>query len=596
MTVTLYSLDPAVPPDIPALLAASAALAVSGLPFMGPIGAARVGYHKATGEFLLNPSNEALAASDLNLVVAGTKQAVLMVESEAQELPEAVMLKAVTTGHEAMCAAIESIEALAREVGRSPFVWTSHEEAPALVAAIESHAAAQLEEAYSIMDKLARQSRVKAIRESVIAALCAGEHAHLEHAVQNIYHDLESRIVRGRALAGKPRIDGRDTDTVRHITIDLDPFPRCHGSVVFTRGETQALVMATLGTEGEAQRLEDPEGDRRDEFMLHYNFPPFSVGEVGPMTGPKRREIGHGRLAKRAICAVLPKPGEFPYVLRIVSDITESNGSSSMATVCGSSLALMCAGVPIRQAVAGIAMGLIKEGEQFVVLTDILGDEDHLGDMDFKVAGTAEGVTALQMDIKIQGITSHIMEVALEKARAGRLHILGVMNQALSAPRIEVSVHAPRIITFRINPEKIRDVIGKGGSVIREITESTGATVDISDDGVVKVAAVNGDKGEAARSRIEQIACDIEVGKVYDATVVRLMEYGAFVALPNSAQGLVHVSQISEQRVENVADYLQEGQKVRVKVLEFDRQGRMRLSMRDAIAEVGSADSVDQPT
>ncbi len=581
VVATLLSCDPEVPTDIPAILGASAALAVSGIPFDGPLAAARVGY--SDGMYLLNPSSEDLKNSSLDLVVAGSEQAVLMVESEAKELSETVMLEAVMFGHLQMQVAIKAIRELAQEAGTDSWDWQPPVVNTELEAAVKNEAEQALIQAYKIAEKPQRQAQIKQIREALVAKLMTQDESIDEHELGNVFHKLEASIVRHQILAGSARIDGRDTRTVRPIDVKVGVLPSVHGSAVFTRGETQVIVVTTLGTEREAQMIEDLQGgDFRDDFMLHYNFPPYSVGEVGFMTGPKRREIGHGKLAKRALGAVIPKGDDFPYVLRVVSEVTESNGSSSMATVCGSSLSMMDAGVPLKAAVAGIAMGLIKEGEQFAVLTDILGDEDHLGDMDFKVAGTSEGVTALQMDIKISGITKEIMETALEQAKQGRLHILGVMNQTLSESRAQVSENAPQFFTMKIDPSKIRDVIGKGGAVIREITESTNTTIDIAEDGSIKIAAFSSQDSEAAKKRIEQVIGDLEIGRIYDGEVVKLMDYGAFVEVLPGKQGLVHISQVAEQRIENIHDFLEEGQKVRVKVTEIDRQGRVRLSIKEA--------------
>ncbi len=576
---TVMSLNPDVDPDIPALLGASAALAISGIPFNGPIGAARVGYRD--GEYLLNPGLETLSGSALDLVVAGTSDAVLMVESEAKILPEDVMLGAVMFGHEKMQDAIRVIRELAAEAGKPAWDWQPPEADATLGEEVAKQAEAALAEAYRVTDKAERRDKVAQVKDATVAALVTGEESRWsEEQVREALGRLEKRIVRERVLAGEPRIDGRDHRTVRPIDIEVGRLPRVHGSAIFTRGETQAIVAATLGTGRDAQIIDAIEGERKEPFMLHYNFPPYSVGETGFMGSPKRREIGHGKLARRGIQAVMPNMDEFPYVIRVVSEITESNGSSSMASVCGASLALMDAGVPTKAAVAGVAMGLVKEGERFRVLTDILGDEDHLGDMDFKVAGTADGVTALQMDIKIQGITREIMQVALEQAKEGRLHILGEMNKVLSEPRAQMSEWAPTIMTFKIDPEKIRDVIGKGGAVIRAITEETGATVDIENDGTVKIASVDGASGKEARRRIELITADVEVGRVYEGRVARLMDFGAFVTILPGRDGLVHISQISNERVEKVSDKLSEGDIVKVKVLEVDRQGRVRLSMK----------------
>ncbi len=576
---TVLSVDPEVDPDIPALIGASAAVAVSGIPFNGPIGAARVGY--VDGNFVLNPTASQLAQSKLDLVVAGTKQAVLMVESEAKELPEKVMLDAVMFGHEQFQAAIGCIEALAAEAGAPAWEWSAPEENAALAQRVKQLAEQDLGDAYLVVDKLQRRDRVKEIRESVIAELCQGEEPDYTSAeASDAFSSLEKSIVRGRIVGGEKRIDGRDRADVREIRTRVGVMPRTHGSALFTRGETQALVVTTLGTGRDAQIIDAIEGERRDPFMLHYNFPPYCVGETGRMLGPKRREIGHGRLARRGIQAVLPDMNEFPYVIRVVSEITESNGSSSMASVCGTSMSLMDAGVPVRAAVAGIAMGLIKEPDSHVVLSDIMGDEDHLGDMDFMVAGTGEGVTALQMDIKIDGITREIMDQALEQAKQGRLHILEKMAETIAAPRDDMSEYAPRILTLQINPEKIRDVIGKGGATIRAITEETGTTIDISDDGTVKIASVDNAAAQEAKGRIEQITADVEVGMIYEGRVAKLMDFGAFVNILPGKDGLVHISQISNERVEKVSDKLSEGDRVRVKVLEVDKQGRIRLSMK----------------
>jgi len=577
---TVKSLNPAVNPEVPAMLGASAALAVSGVPFNGPIGAARVGYKN--GEYLLNPPVIGLGLdSDLDLVVAGTEQAVLMVESEARGLPEAVMLNAVLFGHERMQVAIHAIKELAAEAGKPPLAWTPVPEDLALAAAVKDACADAIGDAYRIADKMDRYAALDLARGAALEALVTGEGARWsEPAVRAAIEKLEKKIVRGRILAGEPRIDGRDRHTVRPIHIRTGVLPRTHGSALFTRGETQALVVTTLGTERDSQIIDALEGERREPFMLHYNFPPFCVGEIGRVGSPKRREIGHGRLAKRGVLAVMPGPDVFPYSIRVVCEITESNGSSSMASVCGTSLSLMDAGVPVKGAVAGVAMGLIKEGDAFAVLTDIMGDEDHLGDMDFKVAGTTEGVNALQMDIKIEGITKEIMETALGQAKAGRLHILEEMNRVIDVHRAEMSEHAPRIIDFKIHPEKIRDVIGKGGATIRSITEETGTTIDITDDGMVKIFSVDKGAGEEAKKRILLITADVEVGRVYEGKVARLMDFGAFVTILPGRDGLVHISQISDERVEKVSDKLSEGDIVRVKVLEVDKQGRVRLSMK----------------
>jgi polyribonucleotide nucleotidyltransferase len=576
---TVMSLDPAVDPDVPALLGSSAALAISGIPFDGPIGAARVGYKD--GEYLLNPSFGALADSALDLVVAGTASSVLMVESEAKGLSEEVMLGAVVFGHRALQTAIEAINRLVAEVKPEPWQWQPAPSKAALIETIGGRYRAAIADAYGIVDKLARRDALAKLRREIVAALATGaDGAPGEREVQAAVEEVEYVAVRSNIIDGRARIDGRGREDIRAISVEVGLLPRTHGSALFTRGETQAIVVIALGTERDAQFIDALEGDRREPFMLHYNFPPYCVGETGRVGSPKRREIGHGRLAKRGIQAVMPDMSTFPYVVRVVSEITESNGSSSMASVCGTSLALMDAGVPLRAPVAGIAMGLIKEGDRYVVLSDIMGDEDHLGDMDFKVAGTAEGVTALQMDIKISGITPEIMQVALNQARQGRLHILGEMNKALERPRAEMSEHAPRIITFKIPPDKIRDVIGKGGSVIRAITEQTGATIDIDDDGTVKIASVDNAAGQAARARVQAITADVEVGEIYEGRVQKLMDFGAFVNILPGKDGLVHISQISHERVENVSDKLAEGDVVKVRVLEVDKQGRIRLSMK----------------
>lgn len=577
---TVMSHNPYVDPEIPSLLGTSAALAISGLPFQGPIGAARVGYKD--GEYLLNPPGTGLSeVTDLDLVVAGTADAVLMVESEARELSEEVMLGAVLFGHEQMQVAIQAINELAAEVGREPWPFEAPVEDEELAAAVAEAAESAITEAYKIADKMDRYGRLDEIKAEVVGKLCAGEEPKWsEDQVKGALDKLKKKVVRSRILAGEPRIDGRDTRTVRPITIRTGLLPRTHGSALFTRGETQALVVTTLGTERDAQIVDALDRSYRENFMLHYNFPPFCVGETGRVGSPKRREIGHGRLAKRGVLAVMPSIEEFPYSIRVVSEITESNGSSSMASVCGTSLSLMDAGVPIKAPVAGVAMGLIKEGDQFAVLTDILGDEDHLGDMDFKVAGTQAGINALQMDIKIQGITREIMDIALSQAKDGRMFILGEMNKAIEAPREEMSEHAPRIISFRIHPDKIRDVIGKGGATIRSITEETGATIDLDDSGLVKIFSVDKAAGELARKRVELITADVEVGKVYEGKVAKIMDFGAFVNILPGKDGLVHISQISDERVEKVSDKLSEGDVVKVKVLEVDKQGRIRLSMK----------------
>jgi polyribonucleotide nucleotidyltransferase len=583
VVATVLSVNSEVDPDIASLLGASAALAISGMPFMGPIGAARVGY--LGGNYVLNPTATQLVESKLDLVVAGTEEGVLMVESEADGLDEEVMLGAVTFGHEQMLVAIRAIKELAAETGKPKWTWAIPEEISDLKHAVSSFAEKDLAAAYAVTEKQQRHTAIGEIKNSLLAALTAGDPPKFsKEEVATEFFNLEHRLVRERILEGLPRIDGRDNKTVRPITIRTGVLARTHGSALFTRGETQALVVTTLGTGRDAQVIDGLTGERKEPFMLHYNFPPFSVGETGMMGSPKRREIGHGNLAKRGVKAVMPGVEKFPYVIRVVSEILESNGSSSMASVCGTSLALMDAGVPIKAPVAGVAMGLVKEGSRFQVLTDILGDEDHLGDMDFKVAGTKDGITALQMDIKITSITREIMKVALDQARSGRLHILGEMNKVLSKPRENMSEWAPTIITLKIDPEKIRDVIGKGGAVIRQITEETGTSIDIENDGTVKIASVQGAAGREAQRRIELITADIEVGRVYEGKVARLMDFGAFVTILPGRDGLVHISQISEERVERVGDKLKEGDVVRVKVLEVDRQGRVRLSMRNVDA------------
>ena len=580
---TVISVDPDIDPDIPAMVGASAAVACSGIPFNGPIGAARVGY--ADGQYLLNPGFAALAESELDLVVAGTSSAVLMVESEAQELPEEVMLGAVTFGHERMQPVIGLIRELAAEAGRPAWNWTPPAKDSTLAERAEALVEDRIADAYRIVDKAERQGTLGDLRRWVETQILGssgegGEPQWTAQQVADTVASIEKKVVRGRILDGKPRIDGRDRDAVREVTTRVGVLPRTHGSALFTRGETQALVAITLGNSRDSQIIDALEGERRDPFMFHYNFPPYCVGETGRNIGPRRREIGHGRLARRGISAVMPSLDDFPYVIRVVSEITESNGSSSMASVCGSSMALMDAGVPIRAPVAGIAMGLVKENDRFAVLSDIMGDEDHLGDMDFKVAGTARGVNALQMDIKIEGITHEIMQQALTQAHAGRMHILERMADTIREPRKEMSEYAPRIITIKIDPEKIRDVIGRGGATIRSITEETGAAIDVSDDGTIKIASVDALGGQEARRRIEQITADVEVGVIYEGKVQKIMDFGAFVNILPGKDGLVHISQISNERVENVNDKLREGQTVRVKVLEVDKQGRVRLSMK----------------
>jgi polyribonucleotide nucleotidyltransferase len=584
VVASVLSVNSEVDPDIASLLGASAALAISGMPFMGPIGAARVGY--LDGKYVLNPTATQLSESQLDLVVAGTQEGVLMVESEASGLNEEVMLGAVMFGHVEMQVAIKAINELAAQAGKAKWEWVAPQPNTALKDAVGALAEQKLVEAYALTEKQQRHAKISEIKNAVLAAL-TGDAAATKYTtdqVGNEFFNLEYRLVRARILDGHPRIDGRDTKTVRGINIRTGVLARTHGSALFTRGETQALVVTTLGTGRDAQIIDGLTGERKEPFMLHYNFPPFSVGETGMMGSPKRREIGHGNLAKRGVKAVMPGVEKFPYVIRVVSEILESNGSSSMASVCGTSLALMDAGVPIKAPVAGVAMGLVKEGAKFQVLTDILGDEDHLGDMDFKVAGTKDGITALQMDIKITSITREIMKVALDQARDGRLHILGEMNKVLSKPRENMSEWAPTIITLKIDPEKIRDVIGKGGAVIRQITEETGTSIDIENDGTVKIASVQGAAGREAQRRIELITADVEVGRVYEGKVARLMDFGAFVTILPGRDGLVHISQISEERVERVGDKLKEGDVVRVKVLEVDRQGRVRLSMRNVDA------------
>ena len=580
---TVMSLNPDIDPDIPALIGASAALAISGMPFAGPIAAARVGY--IDGEYVLNPGRAALEGSALELIVAGTKDAVLMVESEADGLAEDVMLGAVMYGHEQMQVAIDAIGELAAEVGKPSWDWQAPVEDEALASAAASQATDGLTAAYQITDKQERQAAVGDAKGAAVVALAEGEDAQWSaDDVKGALYKLEKGIVRSRIIAGEARIDGRDQNTVRAIDVKVGVLPRAHGSAIFTRGETQAIVVTTLGTGRDAQIIDAIEGERKEPFMLHYNFPPYCVGETGFIGSTKRREIGHGKLAKRGIQAVMPDFDDFSYVIRVVSEITESNGSSSMASVCGTSLALMDAGVPIKAPVAGVAMGLVKEGDDYAVLTDILGDEDHLGDMDFKVAGTDDGITALQMDIKIQGITREIMDKALAQARDARLHILGEMNKVISSSREEMSEWAPSIITIKIDPEKIRDVIGKGGSVIRAMTEETGATIDIDQDGTVRIASVDGSSGKEALRRIELITADVEVGRIYEGKVARLMDFGAFVTILPGKDGLVHISQISNERVEKVSDKLAEGDIIKVKVLEVDRQGRVRLSMKEVEA------------
>ena len=588
VVIHVLSVNPEIDPDIPAMIGASAALCIAGIPFNGPIGAARVGY--IDGQYVLNPLVSQLAGSKMDLVVAGTETAVLMVESEAQELSEEIMLGAVVFGHDHMKAVIDAIHELVRDGGKPEVQWSPAPKNEALISRVTHLAEAKLREAFATKEKQARTDKLRQISSEVNAALAAeaaaaGTDAPNSSDVGNVMFDLESKIVRSQILDGEPRIDGRDTRTVRPITIRTSVLPRTHGSALFTRGETQALVVATLGTARDEQKIDALTGEYSDRFMLHYNMPPFATGETGRVGSPKRREIGHGRLAKRALIAALPAADEFSYSVRLVSEITESNGSSSMASVCGGSLALMDAGMPLKAHVAGIAMGLIKEGNKFAVLSDILGDEDHLGDMDFKVAGTANGITALQMDIKIQGITKEIMQVALAQAKEGRVHILGKMQEAMPHGRTELSNFAPRLITIRINPEKIRDVIGKGGAVIRALTEETGTQIDITDEGIVTIASVDAAAGQEAKRRVEELTASVEVGKNYDGVVLKLLDFGAIVQVMPGKDGLLHISQIANERVNAVADYLKEGQQVRVKVLEIDDRGRLKLSMKAVLAE-----------
>ena len=587
---TVVSVNPQINPDVVAMIGASAVLALSGIPFNGPIGAARVGF--INDQYVLNPTTDELAVSRLNLMVAGTKGAVLMVESEAELLTEEQMLGAVVFGHEQQQVVIDNINALAAEVGKEKWDWQAEPVNQVLHDRVAELSEKALGDAYRITEKQERYAQVNTIKDTTISALeqdyaARGEEltSELKHEVSDILAAVEKSVVRTRVLNGEPRIDGREKDMVRALDVRTGLLPRTHGSALFTRGETQALVTATLGTARDAQTLDQVMGEYTDTFLFHYNFPPYCVGETGMVGSPKRREIGHGRLAKRGVLAVMPSAEEFPYTIRVVSEITESNGSSSMASVCGASLALMDAGVPIKSAVAGIAMGLVKEDDKYVVLSDILGDEDHLGDMDFKVAGSRDGISALQMDIKIEGITSEIMQAALNQAKGARLHILGVMEQAINSPRADISQFAPRIHTIKISPDKIKDVIGKGGSVIRALTEETGTTIEIEDDGTVKIAATDGEKAKMAIRRIEEITAEVEVGRIYSGKVVRIVDFGAFVAIGGGKEGLVHISQIADKRVEKVSDYLQMGQEVPVKVLEIDRQGRIRLSMKEAVSE-----------
>ena len=586
--LTVISYDPQINPDIPALIGASAAMSISGLPFSGPVAAARVGY--IDGNYVLNPTTEQMEESRLDLVVSGTDSAVLMVESEAKELPEDVMLGSVVFGHEQQQVVINAIKELAAEVNTPAMVWNAPAENTALLDAVEKEGGEAITAAYKVADKQDRYTLLSKVREEIVDKVADdAKDGFSSDAVKGAIGKLEKKIVRSRIISGEARIDGRDTKTVRPITIRTGVLPRAHGSALFTRGETQALVVTTLGTERDAQLIDTLAGNYKEQFMLHYNFPPYCVGETGRVGGTKRREVGHGKLAKRGVSAVMPKAEDFPYTIRIVSEITESNGSSSMASVCGSSLSMMDAGVPVSGAVAGVAMGLIKEADGYAVLTDILGDEDHLGDMDFKVAGTSDGVTALQMDIKIQGITREIMEKALAQANQGRMHILGEMNKVIQAPREDVSEFAPRYITIKINPDKIRDVIGKGGATIRSIQDETGANIDIDDTGTIKIASVDLDAGNEARRRIEQITADVEVGSIYDGKVAKLMDFGAFVTILPGKDGLVHISQICEERVQNVSDKLSEGDIVKVKVLEVDKQGRIRLSMKAVVSAEAEA-------
>jgi polyribonucleotide nucleotidyltransferase len=585
---TVMSTDKKNDPDIPALIGTSAALAVSGIPFAGPIGGARVGYTEADG-YILNPSYEATAASELDMIVAGTKDAVLMVESEANELPEDIMLGAVLYAHQEMQAVVQACEELARDAAKPTWDWQPEAVNEELTAAVEANAGEGVKEAYRITDKMARYARLGELRTAAVEALTNEEAGVSGDDVKKVFAKLEKKTVRRAVVAGEPRIDGRDNKTVRGIDVEVGILPKAHGSSLFTRGETQAIVVTTLGNARDAQMIDALEGERKDPFMLHYNFPPYSVGEAGRMGGTGRREIGHGRLARRGVAAVLPTQEEFPYTIRIVSEITESNGSSSMASVCGASLAMMDAGVPLKAPVAGIAMGLVKEDDGFAVLTDILGDEDHLGDMDFKVAGTARGINALQMDIKIEGITEEIMQLALDQALAARLHILGEMNKVLETSRTQVSENAPRFETLKVHTDKIRDIIGKGGATIRSITEQTGASVDIDDDGTVKIYSDDGDSLQAAVDMIAGITAEAEVGATYEGKVVRIVDFGAFVNFLPGKDGLVHISQIAEERVNAVSDYLKEGQMVKVKCLDVDQRGRIKLSIKEALAEAAAA-------
>lgn len=589
---TVVSVNPQISPDLVAMIGASAALSLSGVPFNGPIGAARVGF--IDNQFVLNPTTSEQRLSRLDLVVAGTDKAVLMVESEADILTEEQMLAAVVFGHEQQQVVIENIKEFVKEAGKPRWDWVAPEPNTDLINKVKALAEARLGDAYRITEKQARYEQIDAIKADVIAQLTAEDETISSGKIVDIITALESQIVRSRIIAGEPRIDGRTVDTVRALDICTGVLPRTHGSALFTRGETQALAVATLGTERDAQIIDELTGEKSDRFLFHYNFPPYSVGETGRIGSPKRREIGHGRLAKRGVLAVMPTAEEFPYVVRVVSEITESNGSSSMASVCGASLALMDAGVPIKAAVAGIAMGLVKEEEKFVVLSDILGDEDHLGDMDFKVAGTREGVTALQMDIKIEGITPEIMRIALNQAKGARMYILGVMEQAIPAPRSEISDFAPRIHTMKIDPKKIKDVIGKGGATIRALTEETGTSIDIDDDGTVKIAATDNNAAKRVMERIEEIVAEVEVNAIYKGKVTRVVDFGAFVSILGGKEGLVHISQITEARVERVADYLSVAQEVQVKVVEIDRQGRIRLTMKDLNGDATATEIVEE--
>jgi len=589
---TVVSVNPDVNPDMITMIATSAALAISGLPFNGPIGAARVGF--VNDQFVLNPSNTELEESRLDLVVSGTKDAVLMVESEADRLSEETMLQAVVYGHDQQQVVINAINEFAAEVATPAWDWTAPVVNAELKARVADKAETRLSDAYQITEKMARYDEVGSIKNDVVASLLAEDETLDEREVRGMLSSLEKNVVRGRIIAGNPRIDGREKDMVRALDVRTGVLPRTHGSSLFTRGETQALVTATLGTQRDAQIIDSIMGEKKDHFLLHYNFPPYCVGETGFVGSPKRREIGHGKLAKRGIAAVMPSVEEFPYTVRVVSEITESNGSSSMASVCGTSLALMDAGVPIKASVAGIAMGLVKEGDDFVVLSDILGDEDHLGDMDFKVAGTDDGITALQMDIKIEGITKEIMQIALNQAKGARKHILSVMDDAIGSHRDDISQFAPRIHTMKISSDKIKDVIGKGGAVIRALTEETGTTIEIEDDGTIKIAATEGAAAKEAIRRIEEITADVEVGRIYTGKVMRIVDFGAFVSVIGAKEGLVHISQIAQERVEKVSDHLQMGQEVQVKVLEIDRQGRIRLSMKEAVADQNPAPVQDE--